>query len=272
MMRIFPMLCVSLLALSCSVDSTSQPLNIDGFNGQAMQKVVLQGELNEISGIAFHPTSRSFIAINDEQGTLFFLDDNFRIKSTIPFGKAGDYEDIAIRHDSIFVLKSNGDIALITLHNNEALSTIYKYTGDKAEFETLYLEPRQDKLLLITKKSAADKERKGNGIYAFDRIAGTFQHTGKSLQWAATKAQAGVKTLNPSAAAIQPVSGNLFVLASIQKLLAVYDSNGTLLHTYPLDVKLLHQPEGIAFDEQGNLYITSEAAGVSPVLIFIPAK
>jgi uncharacterized protein YjiK len=66
------------------------------------------------------------------------------------------------------------------------------------------------------------------------------------------------KKLKPSGLAIHPRTGNLYVIASVGKMLLVLSPEGRLLHAERLDKDLFEQPEGIAFDLQGNLYIASE--------------
>jgi uncharacterized protein YjiK len=64
--------------------------------------------------------------------------------------------------------------------------------------------------------------------------------------------------LRPSAAAINPVTNELYILASINHLLMVTDRKGKLIATYELDPDIYLQPEGIAFTPWGDLLITNE--------------
>jgi DNA-binding beta-propeller fold protein YncE len=64
--------------------------------------------------------------------------------------------------------------------------------------------------------------------------------------------------LRPSAAAINPVTNELYVLNSINRLLVITDRKGKLIATHELDPDIYQQPEGIAFTPWGDLLITNE--------------
>ena len=60
--------------------------------------------LKEISGIAFKD-NRTLMCVQDENGTVYFFDlVDGSINHKIVFGKSGDYEDIALVDNTIFVL------------------------------------------------------------------------------------------------------------------------------------------------------------------------
>ncbi|MCH5717938.1 SdiA-regulated domain-containing protein [Niabella hibiscisoli] len=62
----------------------------------------------------------------------------------------------------------------------------------------------------------------------------------------------------PSALARHPLTGEWYIVSSVNKMLAVINEQWQVKATYPLSRKLLAQPEGIAFDGTGNMYISSE--------------
>lgn len=62
----------------------------------------------------------------------------------------------------------------------------------------------------------------------------------------------------PSALAKNPKTNEWYILSSTNKLLVVADANWKVKTVYPLDLSLFLQPEGIAFDNQNNLYISNE--------------
>jgi uncharacterized protein YjiK len=80
--------------------------------------------------------------------------------------------------------------------------------------------------------------------------------------------------LKPSAAAINPVTNELYIIASINKLLIIADRKGNVKEVYPLDPKIYKQPEGITFTPSGDLLISNEAgeSGNANILIFKPKK
>ena len=57
--------------------------------------------------------------------------------------------------------------------------------------------------------------------------------------------------LNPSAAAINPLTNELYILAPLNKLLVVADRNGKVKDVYPLDPVTFNQPEGVTLLHHG---------------------
>jgi uncharacterized protein YjiK len=74
----------------------------------------------------------------------------------------------------------------------------------------------------------------------------------------------------PSAAAIHPISGEVYIISSVNKLLVIADKEGKAREIYHLDEGVFKQPEGIAFEPDGTMIISNEAAGqgVANLLIF----
>ena len=66
---------------------------------------------------------------------------------------------------------------------------------------------------------------------------------------------------NPSGLAIHPKTNNLYVIASKGKTIVVLSPEGKILHIEKLKKKLHTQPEGIAFDSDGVLFISNEGKG-----------
>src|SRR4029079_18374811 len=76
--------------------------------------------------------------------------------------------------------------------------------------------------------------------------------------------------LKPSAAAIHPVTGELFLIASVNHLLVVFSKDHEPKGVYHLDPKTFKQPEGLTFTPKGDLLISNEASnsGTPDILIF----
>ena len=64
-----------------------------------------------------------------------------------------------------------------------------------------------------------------------------------------------------SAAAINPVTGELYLISSIHHLMIITDKNGQVKKSYKLDPSLYNQPEGIAFTPSGDLIVSNEKGG-----------
>lgn len=73
----------------------------------------------------------------------------------------------------------------------------------------------------------------------------------------------------PSGIAIQPQSGDIYIISSLGKTLFVLGKEGKLKHIEKLEKEILPQPEGITFDADGTLYIASEGRdGAARLCIF----
>ena len=75
--------------------------------------------------------------------------------------------------------------------------------------------------------------------------------------------------LKPSAIAINPVTNEFYILASVNKLLVVTDRQGKFKALYELDPAIYKQPEGIAFTPWGDMLISNESheTGLATILI-----
>jgi DNA-binding beta-propeller fold protein YncE len=73
--------------------------------------------------------------------------------------------------------------------------------------------------------------------------------------------------------AIHPFTRDIYVIASVGKLLVVLNPEGKIKHVIKLPVSVFKQPEGIAFDSAGNLFITNEGRnGKGNILKFLYLK
>ena len=71
---------------------------------------------------------------------------------------------------------------------------------------------------------------------------------------------AGVKKLafHPSALAKNPQTNQWYILSSVNKMLVTADASWNVTAVFRLNPAIFGQPEGIAFDEGNNLYISNE--------------
>lgn len=168
-------------------------------------------------------------------------------------------------HDSVFyVLISNGDIETVQFGADNSVTTSLITFPDefrsKNEFESMYYDDSLQQLILVCKD--CNKEAT-EPVAIWGYSLATKQYTSLAsvidLSLVTDKDDAKPVKLRPSAAAINPVTNELFVLASINKLLVVTDRKGKLIATYELDPELYPQPEGIAFTPWGDLLITNES-------------
>ncbi len=261
----------------------SYHFNYDFTNPKKNSK--LNHVLREISALTYL-SSGDLATVQDEKGIIYILNrHNGEIKSKIKFAKDGDFEGIEIVGENMWILKSNG-----TLYETKKILTdkspkIVKYPtflNDKNNTEGLGYDPKSNCLLIACKGAAfadgkADPDKRA--IYSFDLVTkklnympfmiidlkelDKYRNFGTMAVWGIEflsflDPAEGDITFKPSAIAVHPITGNIYILASSGKLLTVFTRSGKLLAMINLDVGLFNQPEGICFSPNGTLYISNE--------------
>jgi uncharacterized protein YjiK len=263
---------ISFALLMTGCTSAAAPSMPAGYSWKQSRVITLEPALEEISGISYEPLLHAFIAINDEKGKVYALDDaRLRVVKEFPFAGKGDYEEIVRTDSNWYVLRSDGHLWQMQFNGTGVAGVQeFTYSGKSAEFEAMYWDKPGNRLVLIVKKAKRDTEDKTTYGYAFDIGSKTFSDDPViNIPWSsvAQKANRELKTFHPSAAAVNPLTGELYVLASIEKLLVVLDKNNAVVSVHQLDPAKCLQPEGIAFDAAGNLFISNEADGITPNII-----
>lgn len=221
----------------------------------------LPPELNEISGISFYPKDTSIFSIIDEDGILYkiYLNRNYQVASWV-FDKKHDFEDVVL-HDSIFyVLISNGDIEQLTFKGNVINTVKARFpNADELvnEFETLYYDDIKGFVLIC--KQCEDDKKKAVSAYSYTLDSQKYSPS-FTINVTAIDEQVGEQKLHlkPSAAAINPVTNDLYILCSVNKLLVVTDREGNFKNVFALNDKIYKQPEGITFTPDGDMIISNE--------------
>ncbi len=266
---------IILVCISCNAVNKPDPLSISSPGGYRLdqpQKMKLRQTLDEISGIVYYEPRNALIALNDEEGELYAVPlDGSRRYDRWRFTRQGDFEDLAFTGNDWFALKSNGTLFKISHCFTDSISSEeYDFPGtDKNEFETLYFDGTR--LVLICKSCKEDKKNV-TSAYAFEIATSKFSEQPIfQLEGDLSSSQKGKKdeSLKPSAAAIHPVTKELYIIASINNVLLIADNNGKIKEVFGLDKKLFKQPEGITFSTSGDLYISNEAkGGIANILKF----
>jgi hypothetical protein len=241
------------------------------------EKFFMPESLLEISGIAFVKDDPDTVyAIQDEEGKLFKLRWNEKKQTHTKFGKRGDYEDLAIGNGEVFVLKSNGRIFSFPLAEAayEETDNVKEWNSllPSGEYEGIFADEQTGKLYVLCKSCPGDKKSGLLSGYIFqtgDSIVpqGRFNLDLHSLSPFTGRVKQG---LRPSALAKNPVTGEWFILSSVNKLLVVTDGQWKVRNAVHLNGNEFNQPEGIAFDSRGNLYISNEGGDLSEgnILLF----
>lgn len=254
--------------------------------------VIIPRELKEISGISFANDSM-VVAIQDETGIMFLFDlTKEAITRQWQFGDEGDYEDVAVAGNTVYIVSSSGTIFQIdNFLSQPAPAKKYKTPlTEKNNIEGLAWDEKNNRLLVAAKdrglKSKEDKE-----IYAFDlatkklntepvysirlkEIEAFFK--GDELEEAskdflkALGNQKLNKVFRTSALTYHPKTGEIYVLTSLNNMIAVLSpSTGKIQRIIELVGPDYNQPEGLAFTSDGRLFVSNESNGKKANIIEI---
>jgi hypothetical protein len=237
------------------------------YGNSPQQLVTLKKPLREISGI-FYCSDSTLCAINDEEGALFLIHPSTGEFNKTAFGAAADYEDIVATDTAFYVLESSGAIHQL----NKAGKELAVYEGPfpkSTEFESLCYDSSKQELLLLCKSCKGCHQQ--IPAYRFNLGDHRFS-TAPAFTIAVAElrkiAQNNSLMFKPSAAAIHPLSGDLFVLASAEKLLMISSLGGEVKQVYKLNPQQFNQPEGLCFTPAGDLYISNEGGEGKATLLF----
>ncbi|MCF8247949.1 MAG: SdiA-regulated domain-containing protein [Saprospiraceae bacterium] len=296
---IFLLLAIGIIATSCFLSKKkkkktdiAEPVPTAVFPYQVnapTKEIELPHKLREISDLSFDATANALWAIADEHGVAFRIGlSGAGPIDAFPFGKDGDYEGVELVGNTVYAMESNGRITRIlnasSANPEKASFENPSLAGD--DIEAFMYDPKRQKLVLGVKTPAGGGEVRP--FYALDpatmKLEPTpiFQISLGDIQaflrknglegdqyehWFKKKAEMP----SPSAVAIQPQTGHYFILCSIGKTLLVTQPDGVILQVVALDKDVHAQPEGIAFDAQGTLYISNEAnGGMAKLYAFAP--
>lgn len=244
--------------------------DIPGYANSPASTLLLKKPLREISGITWHGRNE-LAGINDEDGVLFIINTETGSHTKKTFGGKADYEDLVRTREGYFVVESNG-----TLHHLDGISgrelAVYTHEFPKfTEFESLCYDTRSNQLLLICKNCGPDEPF----IHAwrFDLATRTYiPEPAFTIAWKDIRRMGKDDTIEcqPSSAAFHPVTNQLFIIASLGKIILQCKADGTLEKVYGINADLFPQPEGLCFAPNGDLYISNEGRQSKASLLHFP--
>ncbi|MCE3226735.1 MAG: hypothetical protein K0S32_1286 [Bacteroidetes bacterium] len=251
---------------------------------------ILPDTLREISGLT-HVDSVYFACIQDENGILFIYDVlRNKIKEQYAFNINGDYEGIAKVGKVFFVLRSDGVLFLISDYDSKKPKVASIPTGIPAQNnEGLCYDQANNRLLIACKgKIGKGPEYKDKRvIYAFDiktlklSKEPVYDFNLYAIKEFAIKnkirlpekvkkksnAAEPVIRMQTSAICIHPVTKKLYLLSASDHILFVFDMYGNVEQMEILDPVLFNKPEGVAFLENGDMFISNEGQNKRPTLL-----
>ncbi|RZL18666.1 MAG: SdiA-regulated family protein [Pedobacter sp.] len=228
----------------------------------------MPSSLLEISGIAFNNSNSDTIySIQDEDGKLYKQRWDVKKQKNVKFASKGDFEDLAIIDSNVIVLKSNGSLYVFSLKETIKKETKevkeFKNLFPKAEYESIYADKPTSSVYVLCKSCPQDKKNKQVTGYQlkYDQVnrtldsSGTFLINLEPIPVLNSKLKAN---LSPSAMAKNTMTNEWYILSSANKLLVVTDLEWKIKGVHKLNSTVFNQPEGLAFDNQHNLFISNE--------------
>jgi hypothetical protein len=238
--------------------------------GPPSHRIALPADLAEISGLAYTSDGR-LLAQGDEQAVVYQVD----LASGRPvkrFGIGGpggpllgDFEDIQVVGDRIFLVTSNGEILEAREGGDGETKPPIRQgrgLGGACEVEGMTWDEGSQSLLLLCKQ-AQGKQWKGRVvILAVSPETGEFEPEPRLvIPEAELRRVTGAKSFSGSAITRHPRSGTYLMLAGTQRVYAEIDSTGKVLGGGKLSAQRHRQPEGITIAPDLRLLISDEAAG-----------
>ncbi|MHA6697699.1 SdiA-regulated domain-containing protein [Chryseobacterium sp. A321] len=266
--KLFSPIRVLLLALvslnSCAQSSDAKYKSPKNYDLTQPKAEPLWDALHEISAIGFW--GDTLIAVEDENGIIYkFTPFSKKLEQT-QFAPTGDYEGIAIANDFVVVLRSDGTLFSIPKKelSKEKTNLAREWNSllPKGEYESLAYNAKDALLYAVCKSCSVDKKSdKTSGYKLSLSREGEIKKVGEfTLEHSLLDSFSSLKgkKFRPSALGQNPKTGEWYLLSSVNQMLVVLDDKMSPKAAYALDPKLYNQPEGLAFDKDGALFISNE--------------
>ncbi len=221
--------------------------------------------LREISALVYLGNN-SFACVQDEMGKIFVYNTSAgEIEKEIPFAGAGDYEGLAIVGPTAYVLQSDGQIFEVKNYNSSkpSIRSFKTHLTTEQNTEGMCYDPTNNRLLVAIKGNEQQTDAY-KGIYSFSLSDYKMERDPvykidlNDAVFANIKSKKTGAQMQPSALAIHPKTGDIYITEATSPKLLVLDRQGKLKYLKPLDKKEFYKPEGISFSPEGNMYISNE--------------
>jgi hypothetical protein len=254
------------LLASCQTKGTKDEKVVSppGYDLSIPEKFLMQEDLDEISGLLYVNDPGHLFTLNDEEGKIYSLDLGKKSKlKPFKFTKKGDFEDLCSDGQYLYAIKSNGKVFRISNAFTDSFTIKeYDYPQKGNEFETIFFDPVTKKPVILCKICPSYSLDTAKSEFTFEPAYSPDTLTVMNLM--------GKKKIDvrPSAAAIHPKTGELYIISSQDRLIIIM-KDGVVTATYKLSKKMFRQPEGLTFAPNGDMYISNEAAeSIANILAF----
>ena len=240
-----------------------------------VETILLQERLVEISGIAFY--KNKLHAVHDEKSKLFELNkDDGKVVGTIELDKVRDYEGLTFHKDNCYITTSKGKIITVNM-KDKSLEKTDQHFLDGYDVEGFVYDTKKKTFLLACKDYGSDKEKFEGKRIVFELDLRSNKLNPDPVLLLKKKALNAFihekyktkkdREFKPSGLAFHPRSGDLYVLSSKSRAVMVFDRSFQLKDIMLMKSSVI-QPEGICFDKDLTLYISSEGGGFGPAKLF----
>jgi hypothetical protein len=230
----------------------------------------LHRALSEISGMAY-TSDGHLLAHGDERAVVWRIDPR-RQEAGEEFGFtrrghliAGDFEDIQVVGEQVFLLASSGDLLEgRLLPGGKVIEAVKRGPGlgGTCEAEGLAWDEATRSLLLLCKQVQSRRWRHQVVILAISTDTWRFEDKPRlAIPMSQLERVTGTKRFSGTALTRHPRSGTFLLLAGPERAYAEVDASGKVLGGGRLESHLHRQPEGIAIAPDLTLLISDEGAG-----------
>ncbi len=239
---------------------------------------VLPAELVEVSGNTWLDKNH-LILIEDLNPNLYYVkfdDKTATLEKTVAFVETDkekvDIEDVTIVDNVVYALWSHGALFKITdWQNKPHIEKIKTGLSKDNNTEGLCFDPVTKQLLIACKDNPGTGEENAKAVYSFNIEKS--QLSEKPFMVIHPKDFKSLTendlSFNPSAIAVHPTTHDIYMLTTRDnKGMAVFTHDGVLKSYQTIDKDLMEQPEGICFNPQGKLIISSQGKKGDPGNLF----
>jgi len=175
------------------------------------------------------------------------------------------------------VLRSDGSLYTFApgdVRGGEKLTNVNEYPNilPEGEYEGLYGDG-DGTLYALCKNCKQDDQKDEVSCYKLRRQQGgnftVAEHFSINVSNIDLPKEQRRGKFRPSCLARHPITHEWYIISSVNKVMLVLDGQWKIKAAYSLKPSLFKQPEGLAFDSRGNMYISNEGGdGDANVLLF----